>query len=178
MELFDIEGGQVVLNPTSLYIPPFKELWDRDKTEDKERAISEIAYVSFLCNMSSRNPYTAYAEEIREIHVNKDTIKGEPDELVKQAIEKYKEFQDTTYTRLLTSSKNAAEKLAHYFDTMDFSKTDAYGKPLYSGRDLTSNLKEVGNIIKSLTSLEKQVQKDMLETSSVRGGSDVGAFED
>ena len=178
MELFDIEGGQIVLNPTSLYIPPFKELWDRDTSEDKSRATKEIAYVAFLCNYSSRNPYMAYSDSIREMYVNRDTIQGDPDDLVKSAIEKYREFQDTTYTRLLNSSKNAAEKLAHYFDTMDFSKTDAYGKPLYTGRDLTSNLKEVGNIIKSLTSLEKQVQKDMLETSIVRGGSDVGPFED
>lgn len=177
MELFDIDSGKVTLNPTSLYIPPFKELWDRDTSENKDQATKEIAYVAFLCNLSAKNPYNAYAESLREEKVNKDTIRKKPDKIIKDAIKKYKEFQDTTYTRLLISSKNAAEKLASYFDNMDFSKVDSYGKPIYTGRDLTSNLKEVGNIIKSLTSLEKQVQKDMLDISNVRGGSEIGAFE-
>lgn len=178
MELFDIDGGNVVLNPTSLYIPPFKKLWERDASESKEQATKEIAYVAFLCNLSTKNPYNAYADTIREEKVNKDTINKKPDKLIKDAIEKYKEFQETTYTRLLKSSKNAAEKLSSYFDNMDFDKVDSYGKPIYTGRDLTGNLKEVGNIIKSLTSLEKQVQKDMLDITAVRGGSDVGPFED
>ena len=30
MELFDIEGGKIVLDPNVLYIPEFKALWDRD----------------------------------------------------------------------------------------------------------------------------------------------------
>jgi len=177
MELFDIDAGVVTLNPTSLFIPEFKVLWDRDKSEDKETATKEIAYVAFCKSLSGKNPYIAYAESIRENKVNEDTIKREPDELIKKALVKYAEFQDTTYTRLLKSSKNAAEKLSVYFDNMDFNLTDSYGKPVYSGRDLTSNLKEVGNIIKSLTNLEKQVQKDLLDNDSVRGGGDIGPFE-
>ena len=177
MELFDVDAGNITLNPTSLYIPEFKELWDRDKSVTKERATHEIAYIVFLCSYSVKNPYNVYAESIKEQKVNEDTIKGIPDESIERAIKKYKEMQETTYTRLLASSKGAAEKLAGYFDDIDFSKIDAYGKPIYSGRDLTSNLKEVGNIIKSLTSLEKQVQRDLLDNTSIRGGSSVGPFE-
>jgi len=124
MELFDIDGGNVVLSPTSLYIPPFKKLWERDASEDKERATKEIAYVAFLCNLSTKNPYNAYTDSIREEKVNKDTINKKPDTLIKEAIKKYKingkeksvtvTLGDVTKCRAIkprfTASKDGVEK--------------------------------------------------------------------
>ena len=86
-------------------------------------------------------------------------------------------MQSTTYTRLLKSSLKAADKLAEYFEMLDFTKLDSMGKPVYTVRDLGFSLKEVGNIIKSLTSLEKQVQKDQLESVKVRGDNEIGMYE-
>ena len=180
MELFDIERGKLVLHPNNLYIPQFKKIWDRDKDPGKEQATKEIAYITFLCNLSSKNPYGGYAEKDRAIKVAQDIfddINYKPDDLIKEAITKYSEMQSTTYTRLLRSSLNAADKLAEYFELLDFSKVDSTGKPLYTVRDLGFSLKEVGNIIKSLTSLEKQVQRDQLESTTARGGNEIGLYE-
>jgi hypothetical protein len=78
--------------------------------------------------------------------------------------------------RLLEASEGAADKLADYFDTIDFSQVDSYGKPLYSAKDLSSNLKDVGNIVKSLAMLEKQVQTEIAD-KNVRGQSEIGPYE-
>lgn len=177
MELFDIEAGRLVLNPNSLYIPEIKRIWERDKSIGKEQATDEIAYITFLCNMSTKNPYNAYSDTDKEKKVRKDTIKKEPDKFIKDAIERYKEFQNTTNTRLLIGARSAADKLAGYFETVDFSKVDSYGKPIYSARDLSSNLKEVGNIVKSLVQLDKQVQREQLDQQVVRGGNEIGMYE-
>jgi len=177
MELFDIEGGKLMLNPTNLFIPEFKALWDRDKSKTKEQAALEISYVAFMCSMASRNPYNAYSERDRKIKITNDTIRTEPDELIEKALVRYREFQKTANTRLLAGARNAADKLAGYFEKVDFDKVDSYGKPIYSARDLSSNLKEVGNIVKSLVLLENQVQKEQLEQQAVRGGNELGMYE-
>lgn len=177
MELFDIEGGRLVLNPTNLFIPEFKVLWDRDKSQTKEQATLEIAYVAFMRSMSSKNPYNAYSDKDKKKKVQNDTIRTEPDELIEKALNKYQEFQKTTNTRLLLGARSAADKLAGYFERVDFEQLDSYGKPVYSARELASNLKEVGNIVKSLVLLENQVQKEQLDQQAVRGGNEIGMYE-
>lgn len=180
MELFDIERGKLVLHPNNLYIPQFKKIWERDKDPGKEQATKEIAYITFLCNLSSKNPYGGYAEKDKAIRIAQDVfndINYKPDAEIKAAIDKYTEMQSTTYTRLLKSSLKAADKLAEYFDLLDFAQLDSSGKPVYTVRDLGFSLKEVGNIIKSLTSLEKQVQRDQLEATTARGGNEIGFYE-
>lgn len=177
MELFDIEGGKIVLNPNSLFIPEFKEIWDRDKSKDKYNATNEIAYIVFMANMSNKNPYNAYSDKDKAAKVLSDTIRKEPDEVILKALNRYKEFQNTTNTRLLMGARSAADKLAEYFETIDFSLVDGYGKPIYSARELASNLKEVGNIVKSLVLLETQVHREQLEMHAARGGSEIGLYE-
>jgi hypothetical protein len=77
---------------------------------------------------------------------------------------------------LLLSAKRNVDKIANYFDEIDFKKLDDFGKPQYSIKDLSSTLKEVGNIVKSLQMLERQVQTELAE-SNVRGKSEIGAYE-
>jgi len=180
MELFDIENNRLKLSPTNLYIPPFRSIWERDKTKGKEKANAELAYVTFLCNMSRQNPYNGYSDIIKESKIKKDLFgdkNWEPDDLVKEAINKYKEMQETTNSRLLKSAKNGAQKLADYFDKVDFNLMDNYGRPVYSAKEYSANLKEVGNIVKSLSQLEKQVEKEQIEASEARGGTEIGMYE-
>ena len=179
MKVFDISNGTVVLDPARLIIPEFNDIWKRDKTKDKVKAIKEISYIVFMYDLSVDNPYRGYLETERRHVLKQDyfTPTWEPDELVEKAIKKFKELTETTNTRLLASARSAAEKLAFYFEEVDFKKVDAQGKPAYSARDLASNLAAVGNIVKSLTQLEEQIRKEALDSSLARGGSDIGIYE-
>ena len=168
-KLFDIEKGKLVLNPTTLWIPEFKKLWDRDKKKNKDKAIAELSYIVFM--YSYQSPYQAYSEGEREEKVRGDFLKDfpdwEPDEAVLAAINKYHELQDSISLRLLRSTKLALETIEEYFKTAN-------------PEDITiivKNAKELGNLVQSLDKLEKQVQKEQLEASSVRGQTEVGLFE-
>lgn len=180
MKLFDIENGKVVLKASSLAIPEFKQIWDRDKDPDKVKAYQELSYITFLCDASLDNPYRNYAEFDRDKVLKKDffgTEDAETDELVDKAIEKYKETQDTVSVRLLRSARSAADKLSKYFDKVDFDQMDKMGKPVYSAKDLSSNLKEIGSIVKSLSVLEDQVKKEQTNSARIRGGIEIGDYE-
>lgn len=180
MKLFDIVNGKVVMNPQALAMPEFRYLWDRDKDIDKDNAVREISYIVFLCDESLANPYRAYKEGDREEVLLKDFIKEKSwkaDKYIDAAVKKYLEATQTTNSRLLKAAKNAAEKLAGYFDMIDFNETDKDGKYLFSAKELASNLAAVGNIVKSLHQLEEMVKKEQLETNTVRGGGEIGFYE-
>lgn len=170
MKLFDIEpGGRVVLNPTSLWIPEFRYLWERDKSKDKSQAAKEISYIVFMYDYKS--PYQAYSETERERHIIKDYFKEQPewkpDEAVKAATTRFVEFQDTAALRLLRSTKLALDTINEYFKTAGPDEIDK----------IVKNAKELGNLVQSLDKLEQQVQKEQLDKTVVRGNREVGLFE-
>lgn len=179
-KIFDINNGEVILTPEALAIPAFKEIWDSDKTKTKEVAEKEIKFVVFYCD-SVKSPYKDYPTDER-FNILREDIFGDsewlPNKQVKKAIEVYEDLTETTSSRLLKSAKTATEKLARYFEEVDFSQLDNQGKPVYSARELASNLGNVGNIVKSLGALESAVKKEQMESSRVRGGSDINYFED
>jgi len=177
--LFNISSsGKIELNVDVLAIPPFEEIWNRDKTETKDKATMEIKYIVYLCDYNS--PYNGYSSKEKEKKIRRDIIKEDkwnPDQLILDAIKKYEDLQSTLSTRILKSAKIGAEKLSEYFENFDFTSLDDNGKPIYTARDLASNLKSVGDIVKSLANLERQVQKEQLESDSVRGKSEIGDYE-
>lgn len=142
--------------------------------------MKEISYITFLFDLSSDNPYRGYTEFERDTVLKKDlfgSLDWEPDPIVKDAIDRFKKLMETTNTRVLLGAKKAAEELAKWFEQIDFSLLDNYGKPIYSARELSSNLKEVGNIVKSLGLLEEMVRREQIEKTTTRGGTDIGMYE-
>jgi hypothetical protein len=177
-KLFDIGGGNVIMNPTILWIPEFKALWDRDKSKHKINAVKEISYIVFL--YSNKSPYLAYSEKDRRLKILEDYFEGkewEPDDLVNSAIKKFNELQETATTRLLAASLRLCDKVTEHFDNIDFNINDKSGKPIYSLADVVKNLKDVGPVVKSLESLRDQVLKEQMDKNSIRGGTDIGLFE-
>jgi hypothetical protein len=177
-KLFDIVGGNVIMNPTILWIPEFKELWDRDKTKNKAKAVKEISYIVFLYGFKS--PYLAYSEKDRKIKILRDYFpegNWEADECVEKAIKRYNELQETATTRLLNASLRLCDKVTEYFDSIDFEEKDKLGKPIHTLNDVVKNMKDVGPVVKSLESLRDQVLKEQMDTSIIRGGTDIGLFE-
>jgi len=177
-KLFDIVGGNVIMNPTILWIPEFKELWDRDKTKNKKNAVREISYIVFL--YSFKSPYLAYSEKDRKVKILQDYFDNKdwkPDKEVEAAIKRYNDLQETATTRLLNASLRLCDKVTEYFDSIDFKEKDKLGKPIHTLNDVVKNMKDVGPVVKSLETLKDQVLKEQMDKSIIRGGTDIGLFE-
>lgn len=180
MKAFDILGDSVTFTPEFLAVPEFRAIWDRDKRKGKAQAMKELSFVALLCDNTTSNPYRNYSEEIRWEILRDDYIGKKdwsPDKAIKAAVEKLHSMSETTSSRLLRSAKIAADKLGNYFESVDFTLLDDSGKPVYSARELASNLGAVGNIVKSLKVLEDQVRKEQLDDNITRGGFEIGVFE-
>jgi len=180
MKAFDIQGDIVTFTPEFLAVPEFNKLWMRDKKKGKAQAIRELSYVIFLCDNGITNPYVGYSEDIRSEVLIEDFIGDKawkPDEQIQAASDKFRSLGETTSSRLLKSSNIAADKLAVYFEEIDFTLMDDNGKPMYSARELASNLSAVGNIVKSLRVLEEQIKKEHIDDNTARGGAEIGMLE-
>ena len=176
--LFDLKAGQVVLNAESLAVPIFNKIWKRDKSKAKEKANKEIAYIFFMCDFNS--PYVAYPNTKRREVIVSDFMKDskwKEDKDILEAMEKYLEFQETHTMRLMKAAKGAADKLASYFEHVDFLEIGENGRPLYNAKDVAINLEKVGSIVESLDKLENKIKKEIKSDSRVRGGGDIGLYE-
>jgi|AntAceMinimDraft_18_1070375.scaffolds.fasta_scaffold43230_2 hypothetical protein len=181
IKILDIKEGKIDLHPEVFLIPQLKELWTRDRTSTKKKGLAELAYVVFKNNPNKeKNPYLSYPIDTRIGILIKDLFKDEkwkPDGKVTEAEIKYIEFMNTQSLRLLNSSRKATDKLAEYFESIDFTLKDHEGKPLHSARDLTANLEKVGRIVESLSKLEEVVIKEQTKKTSARGNRDLGPRE-
>ena len=178
MGLFDFKEYKVVLNPDAVAIPPFKELWERDKSKNKHKATKELSYVYFVCDFKS--PYAIYSEVERPSKVREDFIKDDkwkPDDMVKEAMRKYDIFQETYTMKFLKSARGLCEKLQKYFDEVDFAAFDDKGKPIYSAKDAMANLEKVGKVIESLNQVEDKVKKEISDTAKIKGKKDIRSRE-
>jgi len=178
-KIFDILNGEVIISAEGLAIPAFKSIWDADKSKSKEKAKDEIRYVAFLCD-SAKSPYKDFPEYDKEKIIRKDIFGDEnwvPSERVKSACEAYLKMSDTPVSRLLRASRSAVDKLAIYLESVDFDKLDVNGKP-YSARDVVFNLGNIGNLVKSLNTLEEAARREQVENTKVQGGTEINYFED
>lgn len=179
MGLFSLKEDKVVIDPNTLVIPEFLKIWKSDKSTGKSEAHQILSYVYFYCDFAS--PYAIYPLHQRKAMLINDFLKGNEKIIAKaeveDAIKKYKSFNDTPSMRLLESAQIACDKLADYFETLDFKELDDTGRPVYLAKDVAANLKAVGGIIESLNKTTEQVKKEVTASVKVRGGGDIGDYE-
>lgn len=166
--LFDIVKGKVVMNPTTLWIPEFKAVWDGDESEEHLEAIKIISYIVFMEDY--RSPYRDMRPINKEKTIRKDMFSNlawKPDKTVKDAMKKYALLQETANTRLLKAAKIATDKLTEYFENVD----------PYDATNIVRNLKELGTVVKSLDTLQRQVEKEQLDMEAAKGSREIGYYE-
>lgn len=179
--LFKLEGTIVIPNEETLIIPPFDEIWSRDKSEDKWMALREFAYIEFMTSMLKSNPYKGYSKDVRDEKIREDIIKVEdwkPDELVKQAMLKIEEFQtdgSESYT-LLVDALKAKDSLQNFLRTFDLDERNRHGGMILKPRDVTSSLLDLDKVVTAINTLKKKVEEDIFESVKTRGGKIISPF--
>lgn len=179
-DLFEIKNGLVVYSPIALSIKEFKALWDRDKSKNKELANLELSYVCFVTDF--RSVYKAYDEVDRSDKIIQDLFSKykdwKPDKAVQSAIEKYKELSRTPLMDLYDGIEHSVRKFTKYFWNVDFLAVDDKGKPIYVAKDFGVTVKHANEIVDSVRELKLKVEREINETSSLRGGKEKSIFED
>jgi len=90
------------------------------------------------------------------------------------AIKRYEKLSDSRNLRLLKSANAGIDKLAEYFNDVDFLKLDINGKVMYDPKDFITNVGNLAKVIEGLEKLEEAVLKDEGQESGTRGGNEKG----
>ena len=179
MKLLTYEGYNLTIDPMLLTLKPFKALWVRDKTIKKERAISEIAYIYFMCDPRSDYQYIIDPEERSKAIKEGEGLKPswQPDGTIKEAMKLYESFK-TTSALLLEDTRYAVDKLRKQLRDIDLDATDDKRKPIYTLNVITSTIKQIPGLVKDLDEAERALAKEIAQSDKVRGTAEKAIYED
>lgn len=179
MKLFKYEGYKITISEEALLLKPFKDIWKRDKSQNKEKALSELGFIYFFCDIRSDYQYIVDPEDrIKEIKLGEGLPENwAPDKLILEAIDFYNSFKSSAVL-LLEDTKVAVNRFREMLNSIDFKETDIHGKPLYPMNTVLNTIKQVPELVKALEDAEKSIAKEMAQSDKVRGAQTKSMFED
>ena len=176
MKLFKYEGYRIVISEEALLLKPFKKIWDRDKTKNKEKAYMELGFIYFYCDHRSDYQYLTDEEERLKAIKEGEGIpdKWSPDNIVKEAMNFYNGFKPTS-ALLLEDTRNMVNgyraKLREI--TKDMSNLE-----IKDIKDIGAIIKQIPALVKDLDEAERAVSKEIIESNKVRGSQEKSIYED
>lgn len=179
MNLFTYEGYKLTISPEALVLKPFKQIWDRDKSKNKEKAMQELGFIYFFCDIRSDYQYIVN-EADRELAIKDGEglpQSWKPDAKIKEAIEFYNSFKSSSIL-LLEDTRYAVDKLRKLLRDIDLSQTDDKGKPIYTLNTITATIKQVPSLVKDLDEAERAISKEVAAVGKMRGTGEKTIMED
>lgn len=179
MKLFKYEGYNLTISEEAMLLKPFKLLWNRDRSKNKETALQELGYIYFM-----EDPRSDYQILYDKEERSKAIIEGEgiregwkPDKLVKEAMEFYTGFKSES-ALLLEDLKTSVRILRKSMITMDdIANADPDKKPAMLA-SYTKTIKEMADLATKIDEAEKKMAKDVVTSDKVRGSQEKAMFED
>ncbi len=179
--LFEVIDKTVRPSTEVLLLEPFSTIWERDESEKKSQAIKEFSYIEFMTSAKKSNPFRGYKEQEKEGKIKQSLSLDdwEPDEYIKEAMEKILSFQkeaSPTYNYWF-SAKIAAEKMQSFFRNFDISAVNLKTfNPLYKPKDITNALKDTEDVLSRLNNLERKVEEELYEETKIKSNKEISFF--
>lgn len=179
MKLFKKDGYSLIISDEAYALKPFKVIWTRDKTRNKENATQELAYIFYM--EDPRSDYQIYID--REDRNTKVKIglgidnKWKPDIKVKEAMEFYASFK-TESALLLEDLKKGVTILRKGMITLeDIDSADPEKKPKML-ENYSNTIIKMADLAAKIDEVEKKVAMDIVQSDKVRGSQTKAMFED
>ena len=166
----------MIIEPEALLLKPFKQIWQRDKTQNKDKAMMELGFIYFFCDPRSDYQYLTDEEErLKSIKEGEGiSDKWSPDNIVKEAMNFYNGFKPTS-ALLLEDTRNMVNgyraKLREI--TKDMSNLE-----IKDIKDIGAIIKQIPALVKDLDEAERAVSKEIIESNKVRGSQEKSIYED
>ena len=179
MKLFRYEGYKLHISEEAFVLKPFKEIWNRDKSKNKDKALQELGYIYFMSDPRSDYQYIVDEEERAKAIKEGEGIdsKWKPDNKVIEAMKFYKTFKPVS-ALLLEDTRIAVDKLRQLLRNIDLTEVDDKGKPIYTLNTITATIKQIPSLVKDLDEAEKAIAKEIMESDKVRGAQEKSMYED
>lgn len=174
IKLFKYEGYQVIVEPEALMLKPFKAIYNRDRSKNKNTAMQELAYIYFMTDPRSDYQYLVDSEDRSKAIIDGEGMPDtwKPDKLVLAAIEFYKSFNPTS-SLLLEDTRIMVDKFRAKIRELNFDNLEV--KEL---KDAIGIVKQIPGLVKDLDEAERAVSKEIISDNRVRGSQTKSLYED
>lgn len=174
MKLLKYEGYKIVIEPELLTLKPFKKIWDRDKSINKDKAIAEIAFIYFMTDPRSDYQYLVDDTERKEAIKEGEGLpaKWEPDKVVKEAMEFYMSFKPIS-ALLLEDTRFMVDKYRKRLRAQEFDEL-----AIKDLKEAGALIKQIPSMVKDLDEAEKALNAELKNSGKMRGQGEKTIFED
>lgn len=175
MKLFKYEGYKVVISEEAFALRVFRQIWNRDRTASKDRALMELGYIYFM--VDSRSDYQYLVDKGER---SRAIIEGEglpdnwkPDKLVQEAMDFYGSMKSSA-ALLLEDTRYLVDRYRKKLrECMDGDELEV--KDL---KDTGALIKNIPDLVKALDEAEKAVASEMRVSGKMRGQGEKTIMED
>ena len=174
MKLFKCEGFRIVISEEAFALKPFRKIWERDKSDSKDKAIAELGYIYFFCDPRSDYQYLVDPEERKQAIKEGEGLKDqwEPDKVVQEAMDFYEGFKPAA-ALLLEDVRYMLYKYRAKLRSLDLE-----GMEVKDLKDVGALIKQIPSLVKEVDDAEKTLAAEMKETGRMRGQGEKTIFED
>lgn len=174
MKLLRYEGYKVVIEPELLVLKPFKQIWTRDRTINKDKALAEIAFIYFMADPRSDYQYLVDEKERMEAIKEGEGLppKWQPDKIVTEAMDFYMSFKPIS-ALLLEDTRFMVDKYRKRLKAQEFDDLEI--KDL---KEVGALIKQIPPLVKDLDEAEKALNSEMKSSGKMRGSGEKTIFED
>lgn len=174
MKLFRYEGYKIVISEEAFALKVFRQIWNRDRTASKDKALMELGYVYFMVDPRSDYQYLVDKEERSKAIIEGEGLPAnwKPDKLIEEAMTFYDSMKPSA-ALLLEDTRLMVDKYRRKLRGMDFDELEV--KDL---KDMGALIKGIPDLVKALDEAEKAVSAEMRNSGRMRGQGEKTIYED
>lgn len=174
IKLFRYEGYKIIISEEAFALKPFRQIWQRDRTVNKDKATMELGFIYFFCD--PRSDYQYLVDEKERLKAIKEgeglPPKWEPDKIVQEAMDFYNSFKPTS-ALLLDDTRLMVDKYRKRLREQEFD-----GLEVKELKELGALIKQIPSLVKDLDEAEKALASEIKNTGKMRGSGEKTIFED
>lgn len=174
IKLFKFEQYKVTISEEAFCLKPFKQIWNRDKSQSKDKANAELAFIYFMQDPRSDYQYISSPQEREEAIKEAEGLPQDwkPDKLVKEAMDFYISFKPAS-AMLLEDTRYMVDKFRKKVRSIDFEELSV--KEL---KEVGALIKQIPSLVKDLDEAEKALASEIKAQGKMRGQGEKTIFED
>lgn len=174
LKLFKYEQYKVTISEEAFALKPFRQIWNRDKSQSKDKAIMELGFIYFMEDPRSDYQYltdsSSRAEAIKEAEGLPADWK--PDKLIKEAMDFYASFKPAS-ALLLEDTRWMVDKYRKRLRAQEFDNLEV--KEL---KEIGALIKQIPELVKNLDEAERAINAEIRNQGKMRGQGEKTIFED
>ena len=176
MKLFKYEGYNLTISEEAMLLKPFKTLWKRDRSRNKENALMELGYIYFMEDPRSDYQYIIDRDDRSDAIKEGEGLKKDwkPDKDIIAAMELYASFKSTA-ALLLDDIRTLVDG---YRSKLKDMTSDMSTLTVKEVKDIGAIIKQIPSIVKDLDEAEKAIAKEITQNDKVRGAQEKSIYED